>query len=245
MATLRAFRAREIMDEFQPVRWQVQILYSQSTVTFLFPMLASAAICFLLWEISPRPVLLGWGVLVMLYSTGRYATLRHYRSAGPARDDFESWHRLFALGVFMSGVLWGAAPIILIPYEPAHLVEFTLYNGLIMIIVSGLVAGAVTAYGVSIRVLLCFVVPALLPPAMYLIHQGDKYNSALGGFVLLYFVFIVASSLRVHHLLIHFIRIEHDREFIQRELDELRRRAAAAGGGVESPLLYQAHFPPG
>lgn len=244
MAAIHAFTAQEPTDEFRPVRSQVRILYSQSTVTFLFPLLASAAVCLLLREISPRPVLLGWGSLVMLYSAGRYGLLWHYRSAEPDGDDFESWHTLFALSVFLSGMLWGAAPILLIPYEPARLIEFTLYNGLIMLIISGLVAGAVIAYGVSIRVLLCYVVPALLPPALYLIHLGDKYNSALGGFVLLYFLFIAASSLRIRHQLIHFIRIEHERDLIQRELDEFRRRAGAAGSGADSTLRYQAHFPP-
>lgn len=230
MATLHVFTALELQDEFRPDQSQVHILYSQSAITFLFPILAAAALCLLLWEISPRPALLVWAGLVVTYSLGRYGLLWRYRMAARNREESGSWHAAFAASVFVSGVLWGTAPILLVPYEPSRLIEFTLYNGLIVLIISGLVAGAVIAYGVSIRVLLCYVVPALVPPALYLIALGDKFNSALGGFVLLYFVFIGATSIRVRQHFMHFMRIEHDRDGLRRELDNLRRRMEALTG---------------
>ena len=244
MAATHAFRAPYVTDDFRPDRSQVEILYAQSAVTFLFPIVASLALCHLLWDVSPRKVLLGWGGLVIIYSVSRYGLLWRFRSAVSSCESFEFWHGLFALCVFFSGALWGAAPILLIPYEPARLVEFTLYNGLIVLTITGLVAGAVIAYGVSIRVLLCYVVPALLPPALYLIQLGDQYNSALGGFILLYFLFIAATCVRVRNLFMHFIRVEHDREMLQRELDVLQQRICATGREATSGLFYQAHFPP-
>lgn len=244
MAAIHAFTAPYVTDDFQPDRSQVHILYSQSAVTFLFPIIASIALCVLLRDVSPRPILLGWGALIVVYSIARYGLLWRFRSAEHNCDDFQSWHALFALGVFISGALWGVAPILLVPYEPARLVEFTLYNGLIVLIISGLVAGAVIAYGVSIRVLLCYVVPALLPPALYLIQLGDKYNSALGGFILLYFLFITASCIRVRNHFMHFIRVEHERELLRHELEQLQHRICRPGSEAASGLLYEAHFPP-
>ncbi|MBI2992790.1 MAG: hypothetical protein HYY48_01275 [Gammaproteobacteria bacterium] len=244
MAATHVFTAPHVTDEFRPDRTQVMILYSQSAVTFLFPVVASLALCLLLWDVSPRRVLLGWETLVIVYSVARYGLLWRFRSVTSTCKDFRPWHAMFALCVFLSGVLWGVAPILLVPYEPARLVEFTLYNGLIVLTISGLVAGAVIAYGVSIRVLLCYVLPALIPPALYLIQLGDKYNSALGGFILLYLLFIGSSCVRVRNHFMHFIRAEYDCELLRHELEALRHRTGLIAAESTSGLFYEAHFPP-
>ncbi len=69
----------EILGESEKIlikqKAQVQILYSQSAVTFAFPMLAAVALCFVLWDVAVRQTLLIWLFIVILFAIIRYFIL--------------------------------------------------------------------------------------------------------------------------------------------------------------------------
>lgn len=200
------------MDQLQAFHRQssqIQILYNQSIVTFLFPILAAPAICLLLWPVADHHRLLLWGGTVILYSLARYLIIWLQRREPITPDNVNKWLDLFTASVFISGILWGSAAIILVPYQTEKLIEFTIYNSLVMLIICGLVAGAVIAYAVSRRVILFYAFPALIPPGLYLITLGDRYISTLGGFVLLYFLFITALSFRLNRQFGYYLDIEY------------------------------------
>ena len=197
------------LQAFHRLSSQVQILYNQSVLTFLFPILFVPAICLLLWDISSRIRLLVWSSVVILFSLARYLMIWMQRRERISTTNVNKWLDLFTASVFISGAMWGSATIILIPYTQGNTIEYTIYNGLIMLIVCGLVAGALVAYSISKRVLLFYAFPALVPPAFYMVSLGDQYNSALGGFVLMYFVFITATSFRLNTQLTYYLDIEY------------------------------------
>lgn len=194
------------------------ILYSQSRLTFLYPVVSASALCGLLWDVSAHAVLLTWLTLVAGLTLLRYRVLWLYQCNPGVFGPPGQWLNVFALSAFLSGLLWGAAPVLIVPHQADRLVEFTLYNGLVMLVVCGLVAGATVAYAVSLRVLFCFTVPALLPPGLFLIALGDRYNGALGGLVLLYFVFISVAALRMHLQLQRFFELEYQLERLRQDL---------------------------
>ena len=196
------------------------LLYSQSYLTFLFPVIAAVFLCALLWDLSAHAVLFTWLALVIALTLGRFRMLRAIqRDRDRSGDPHGRWLNVFALSALCSGLLWGAAPMCIVPRAPDRLVEFTLYNGLVMLVVCGLVAGATVAYAVSLRVLFCFTVPALLPPGLFLISLGDRFNGALGGLVLLYFLFISGAAVRMHQQLRHFFELEYQLHRLRMDLD--------------------------
>lgn len=197
------------LQAFHRLSSQIQILYNQSVVTFLFPILAAPAICLLLWDISDQRRLVGWASVVIAYSFARYLIIWIQRREPITPDNANKWLDIFTASVFISGILWGSAAIVLVPYQQEKLIEFTIYNSLVMLIVCGLVAGAVIAYAVSRRVILFYAFPALVPAGLYLIILGDRYNSTLGGFVLLYFIFITALSFRLNRQFSYYLDIEY------------------------------------
>ena len=117
--------------------------------------------------------------------------------------------------------MWGLAAIILIPHEGENVVEFTLYTGITLLAVSGLVAGATNSYSVSLTVLFFYVLPTLLPPAMYLISLGDIYSSTLGGFILLYCFFISSAGYRMNRQLLGYIGKQNELEKLKRQHQKL------------------------
>jgi hypothetical protein len=197
------------LQHFHHLSSQVRILYNQSVISFLFPVVEAPAIWALLWDVADHSRLLAWTITVIIYSLARYLIIWRQRRVPVTPDNVNQWLDIFIASVFVSGLLWGAACILLVPYDPGRLIEFTFYNNLAMLIVCGLTAGAVVAYSVSKWALFFYACPALLPPAVYLISLGDKYNSALGGFVLLYFLFITALSFRLHQQFRYYLDIEY------------------------------------
>ena len=201
---------------------QIRILYTQSSLALLFPVIAAAALCYILWPVAGHLLLSAWTGIVIVYSITRYFFLKRYSRQPLTRANTGKWLDLFTGSAFVSGMLWGQAAIILVPYEPARLVEFTLYNSLVLIIICGMVAGAVVCYSVCKRVLFFYAVPALAPPAFYLISLGDKYNSSLGGFVLLYLIFVSAFSFRLNSQYLQFIDMKQELCRLGDENDKLR-----------------------
>lgn len=197
------------LQAFHRLSSQIQILYNQSIITFLFPIVAAPAVCVLLWNISHQGRLISWASVVVLYSLARYMIIWKQRQQPVTPGNANKWLDIFTGSVFFSGILWGSSTILLVPYEQDRLIEFTIYNSLVMLIVCGLVAGAVVGYAVSKRVILFYAFPALVPPGAYLIILGDRYNSMLGGFVLLYFLFITASSLRLNKQFSYYLGLEY------------------------------------
>lgn len=197
------------LQNFHRLSSQIQILYNQSVITFLFPILAAPAIGVVLWKIADQTRLIGWIIAVILFSIARYFLIWKQKQEKITPQNVNKWLDLFTASVFISGLIWGSAAIILVPYNVERLIDFTIYNSLVMLIVCGLVAGAVIAYAVSKRVVLYYTFPALVPPGLYMIILGDTYNSTLGGFVLLYYLFITALSFKLNRQFSYYLDIEY------------------------------------
>lgn len=221
-----------IHDSVPPLRYmRARILRDQAPVTCFFPIAAALALCLLLWDEAPRTRLVAWTLLVLAHAFVRYSSLRHPAPVSP--DAVPPGIGGFAAAAFSSGLIWGVAPLFLVTYDPSRVIEFTLFNGLTLLVICGLTAGAALAYAASLRVLFCFAVPALIPSALYFISLGDRYNSALGGFVLLYFLFISISALHMNFQLQGFARAEQER-------DRLLEAIARARARIESGRNRQA-----
>lgn len=206
-----------------PLARQVGILYSQSVVTFLFPLLAALCVAALLYEQADQRYLAGWLTAIYLHGASRYYLLWCYFHGAAETSQSSAWMNRFLLGAFISGGLWGFAGMLLVPYRPTDAVAFTLNNGLLLLMVCGLVAGSVISYAINIRVTFCYSLPALLPPAFHLISIGDRYNSAFGGLLLLYYLYILVAAIRMNRQLVYFLNMECREQKLAQKYENLQR----------------------
>ena len=210
----------EYSKAFISLKNQLLILYSQAGVNFLFPVIAAGCLALVLWDIAPRLNLYIWLLLVVIHSLSRYLLLRQFRRHEITPHNAARWLTRFISTVIISGALWGAAGIFLVPY--GNSIEFTLYNGLTILMICGLVSGALISYSINIWVLIAYSFPALIPPAIYLITIGDRYNSAFGGFILLYYFFISVAAARMHGQFNRFMEIEQQQKELLFKYERLK-----------------------
>ncbi len=210
------------MQHKQMIHSQVEILYSQSVSTFLFPAIISITLAIVLWEIANQGMLIVWVSVVCIYSIIRYLLLWKYTHADITLENASKWLDIFIGTACLSGIMWGLAAIILIPHDGKNVAEFTLYTSIILLSVAGLVAGATISYSVNMTVLFFYILPALLPPALYLITLGDIYNSTLGGFTLIYCFFVSSAGIRINRQLHSFIQKQAELEKLKPQFQHLK-----------------------
>jgi hypothetical protein len=215
--------------DFITTKNQVEVLYSHANITFSFPLIAAGCLAGVLWDVAARWTLLVWLGLVIFHTVARYALLWKYLDAEIVPANASLWLNRFLTSVLISGALWGIAGIVLVPYDNS--IEYTLYNGLTVLIICGLVSGALISYAVNIWVLIAYSFPALVPPAIHLISLGDRYNSAFGGFILLYYFFIGVAAARMNKLFSRYLEMDcrhkelaYRYERLQYVYSEFRRR---------------------
>jgi len=212
----------EDIRDFLKLKNQVNILYTQSFTNNIFPVLAALWLICILQDTADRLYLYAWFGLILLFSAIRHILLYKYRNTLITRGNIASWLNIFHVNVCISGAMWAVAGILLVPYDPVKPVEFTLYNGLILLTTCGLVAGAVISYSVNLFVLACYSYSALVPPAFFLISLGDKYNSAFGGLVLLYCFFISIAAFRMNRQFRFYLDMEYEKEELRFRYDRLK-----------------------
>ena len=212
----------EDLRDFLKQKNQINILYTQSFTNNIFPILAAFWLTCILRAIADRVHLYTWFMLILVFSAIRHILLHKYRNTDITPENIYSWLNIFIVTVCVSGIMWAAAGILLIPYDPVKPVEFTLYNGLTLLTICGLVAGAVISYSVNLFVLACYSYSALLPPAFFLISLGDKYNSAFGGLVLLYCFFISIAAFRMNRQFGYYLEMEYEKEALRLRYDRLK-----------------------
>ena len=223
------------MQQKQLIRAQVEILYSQSAITFFFPVVASVILSVALWSVANRAILIGWLIVIWVFSILRYGLLWKYKRSKLTAENASKWHDLFVGSVCLSGIMWGLAAIILIPHDGKNIIEFTLYTGITLLSVSGLVAGATISYSVSLMVLFFYVFPTLLPSALYLISLGDIYSSTLGGFILLYCFFISTAGYRMNRQLLGYINKQYELEKLKYQYQKLLLMYEKATANTSKP----------
>lgn len=210
------------LKDYLKRKHQADILYTQSFINNIFPVLAAFWLTCILRETAERLHLYAWMVLIMVFSMIRHFMLNKYRNTDLTPENICTWLNIFMVAACISGTMWAAAGILLIPYDPVKPTEFTLYNGLILLTICGLVAGAVISYSVNLFVLACYSYSALIPPAFFLISLGDKYNSAFGGLVLLYCIFISIAAFRMNRQFQYYLEMEYEREELRGRYNRLK-----------------------
>jgi diguanylate cyclase (GGDEF)-like protein/PAS domain S-box-containing protein len=197
---------------------QVDILFDQLHVAIKATLAAALMLVVVLWSVTPAATLLTWFAIYILQIGFRLAQLHRYRYRNESRARVEHWLVWFILGVGVSGMIWGASILLLVPEGSA------LYLGFVVLWVCGLSAGSIASLSVVKGAFFAFALPALLPAAAYLVMAGDKQEVTVGAALLLFLGFISLNSIRMHKTLVQSFRLQFSNEQLISRLDAERAR---------------------
>jgi response regulator RpfG family c-di-GMP phosphodiesterase len=133
----------------------------------------------LFWGQVPHESLLLW--LLTCYGLHAYELLRWFRQRGrfETLDECLSWHHHFTLASIFSGALWGATAVLFFPTEIA-------YQSILISILLGVSAGAVTMNPVHPPSLAGYLTAVLAPLMVRVGYEGDSNHLILVGMLILF-----------------------------------------------------------
>jgi signal transduction histidine kinase/CheY-like chemotaxis protein len=148
---------------------QVRTLYRHTTPILIANSCNALIVGGALWDSASRPLLLGWGMVLVLTMIGRGVLGARYARSEVSASQADTWGMRFALGSVTSGVLWGTAGVLF--FGPAS----PLVQLLISFVVGGMCAAAAGTLAVYSPAFLGFVVPALGALFLHTALSGSLY----------------------------------------------------------------------
>ena len=175
---LRLERRREVDPKLRQLLRAnvVRGLFLHAPGVLLLDALISIAAAIVFWREGHEAVVAAWLALILATTVLRWIHVVRYFSVEPPAADARRWARLFTFGAFFSGMLWGIGSITF--YAPG--------NGTLLIVlvflVTGLCAGAVTVYSAHLPSFYAFIPGVVLPFGVFLALDGGPahvYTAAL------------------------------------------------------------------
>ncbi len=144
--------------------------------TFLLAVLLSVG----LWQHTPMPVNIGWTAYMLVLTSARFMHARRYLAQPGDSARSRRFEGQFTVAVLASGFGWGAAAIILFPFESiAH-------QSFLSFALAGTTASAITLYASLKWALRFYLGLTLVPLAAVHFSQPGEAHLAMGALVVIY-----------------------------------------------------------
>lgn len=183
---------------------QVRLLYQGLQVSIFSALAVATILALTMWNAIPHLTLLIWAGALVILSAARLWLAAMYAKQSEKDDHMQTWLFRFVVGATMSGLLWGAAGIYLMPAASVG------HQLLLIFVLGGLMAGATQSLSPVMAAYAAFCIPVGLPIVFRLFLQHTAIGSAMGLlFALFTFsMFLIARNL--HKVLTESFRLRFE-----------------------------------
>ncbi|MEQ1875247.1 MAG: ATP-binding protein [Bdellovibrionia bacterium] len=184
-----------------------------------------------------------WLAAVLAIFIARSVIRARYERAGENRDT-NYWENVFAGGILMSGLSWGAASLFLLPESS---VEHHAFLGFLL---AGTTAGAAVAYCTSKRALYAFIFPSLIPFGIELATHATTLHHLMALMLFLYLGIFTKITRRMNENTLMAVRLHYKNEDLVEEVREAQHQVAhtvkmAALGEMAGGIAHEINNPLG
>jgi diguanylate cyclase (GGDEF)-like protein len=165
---------------------RLRLVYGNFTFMLSGGVLAAAVLVALLYGLTSHAVLCGWLALVVVLSVLRYLESRIFARDPLARTPRE-WMRRLDAATLVSGMVWGTGALLFLSLGDAA------HQMLTVLVLTGVIAAAMTSYGAMWRCYMVFMLPLALAMEWRLLTDRMALHYAL-AFVNIVYVAVVAYS---------------------------------------------------
>ncbi len=167
---------------------QVDLLFRQSRLALATTLVNATIVVAVLWVPVPHVLLLGWLAAVVGVSMVRYVLVNCHRQRR-WRMTPRGWARLYGVGAMLAGAVWGLSGTLLFPEGSV------IHQLFVLMVLAGMSAGAVPLLSSVRGVYSAYLIPLLLPVAVWLfLHHGQIY--AFVSLVVLVFMGVMLITSR-------------------------------------------------
>lgn len=207
--------------------------YPQMIVSQL---LVGTLLCAMLWDVVAQRVLIGWLCAQwVLHGVEAYHWWR-YRHKLQGLDECKQWRTKLILFVTLIGLVWGGAAVLM--FVPGDLA----YQALLICVVLGVAAGAVTLNPVFPPSLYIFLGLLILPAVFVNLAAGDRTHFILGVLLFTYLAFLLNAGRELSRTFEQSLRGEWENARLVGQLVQEKMRAEQALYAAESASQMKSKF---
>lgn len=168
---------------------QMTLIDKESAVSLIGGLITAVFYTVVLYGKVANEILISWFTAISLVYVIRWIITNYiYVLDIEANGNSYTWEKIYIVGTFIAGSLWGIGSYFIFPESNA------LLDAVIVLTIGGLVAAASVAYAPSKYIGFAFSFPALLPLSVYFFsHDGNEYFY-MGMLILIYLVVVFTSN---------------------------------------------------
>lgn len=198
----------------------MELLVSQSRSAFTAAAIGCAVLLYVFYPDTGLTPFLVWGFFYVLAGLTRIGVGLSFINSSKEKQKNSLWYVAYGTCVFLSGACWGAFLLYLATVSDTPNEVFIL-----IVTFAAIIAGAVTAYSVSIPVFILFTVPLLIPLLVYVAASDSFQDDASVVVIFCWYLFMIATARRFSQYAMKALSVEHRNTELVTQLEEQNRRS--------------------
>ena len=195
---------------------QIDLLYEQVPSSLFATLIIGVLLASGLWSSVSKTTMSFWVTAVFLLSGGRYWLLWRYRRSGTRNLHTAFWKGSFLAGVAFNGLLWGGAGIaFFVPQSYIH-------QTLLVFVLAGMSAGAVSTLSPLRGASLIFLLPALVPYTIRVFAYGGRVHMIMASMAVLFGTMMWIISQRLYATVEKSLRLRFENLDLVHDLSRAR-----------------------
>jgi two-component system cell cycle sensor histidine kinase PleC len=189
----------------------------------------------MLWGDTDNGLLVLWAAVLSAWTTIRYVLARTYMARPRPPRDTRRWAFAFAVGAGIGGSLWGVSVLFFGNFDIEQV------RVLLVFVMAGLSAAALSGYANNLLAFLAFVIPALTPYGVALTTVGGDPDPWIAGFFVMWLVMVWVMARNLNTSFRESVGIHLKNAALVDDLTEARDRAEAASRAKSRFLGNMSH----
>ena len=203
----------------------MELLVSQSRSAFTAAAIGFAVLLYVFYPDTGIKPFLIWGLFYVITGVSRVAIGLAFINTPKEKQKDNRWYVAYGVCVFLSGACWGAFLLYLASLSDTPNEVFIL-----IVTFAAIIAGAVTAYSVSIPIFILFSVPLLVPLLVYVIASENFQDDASVVVIFGWYLFMIATARRFSQYAMKALSVEHRNLELVSQLEEQNKRSEVLAG---------------
>lgn len=211
------------------------MVYRSGVAGQLAVLVNALIMAFLMKEVVPLSLLLGWLGFAVLQAGLRIWLVKLYERQDMALLNEALWRRWYLFGVCLSGLAWGSAVILFMPYARLEQQFF------IAFVIAGMVAGGASVLAPLLKAYYCYALLQLVPLIFFLCLGETTTHRISGVMAILFGLMVIKGAKTYHSTLCDAMRLVLEKSELAQNLDEARIRAESASQIKGAFLANMSH----
>ncbi|MFI4956884.1 MAG: GGDEF domain-containing protein [Gammaproteobacteria bacterium] len=205
---------------------QVRLLYKRAPAVIPINIVIASILTVMLLPVVSAVKILTWLAVMTIWCITRFIFFKIILNKGDFETDPKRLIDIFAISVFVTGILWVSVFIGFAFTIPDVYIVFIIFS------LGGMSVGAVASMVSVPLVFFSYISPMIIPPTIVFLFQGNALGFAMSSMMLIYYISISSTYMQSHRLATESIQLQIDKDELIQNLKHTNQNLEIANDKV-------------